>query len=103
LATLSPSTVWDILRNHGIDPLPCRARLSWRESLRQQAGSIVERDFFTVDTIWLRRFYVFLLHRARQPARAHRGHHRPPNDAWVRQQACTILTTCAKTAGVGAS
>jgi putative transposase len=57
--TLSPSTVWNILRRHGIDPVPRRARLSWRDFLRQQAASIVECDFFTVDTVWLRRFYVF--------------------------------------------
>jgi putative transposase len=52
--TLSPSTVWNILRRHDIDPLPQRGRLSWREFLRQQAAGIVECDFFTVDTIWLR-------------------------------------------------
>src|SRR5262249_41745909 len=47
---LSPSTVWNILRSHGIEPVPGRARLSWREFLQQQAASIVECDFFTVDT-----------------------------------------------------
>jgi putative transposase len=57
--TLSPSTVWNILRRHGINPVPGRARLTWREFLRQQAAGIVECDFFTVDTIWLRRLYVF--------------------------------------------
>jgi putative transposase len=41
---LSPSTVWNILRRHGIDPVPRRARLSWREFLRQQAAGIVECD-----------------------------------------------------------
>src|SRR5919201_6531717 len=48
--TLSPSTVWNILRRRGIDRVPHRARLSWREFLRQQAAGIVECDFFTVDT-----------------------------------------------------
>jgi putative transposase len=42
--TLSPSTVWNILRRHGIEPVPGRARLSWREFLRQQAAGIVECD-----------------------------------------------------------
>jgi hypothetical protein len=32
--TLSPSTVWNILRRHGIEPVPGRARLRWREFLR---------------------------------------------------------------------
>src|SRR5919109_42590 len=39
--TLSPSTVWNILRRHGIDPCPHRARLSWREFLRQQAAILI--------------------------------------------------------------
>ncbi len=60
--TLSPSTVWNILRRHGIEPVPGCARLSWREFLRQQAAGIVECDFFTVDTIWLRRLLCLLLH-----------------------------------------
>src|SRR2546421_2666054 len=75
--TLSPSTVWNILRRHGIDPAPRRARLSWPEFLQQQAASIVECDFFTVDTVWLASPVRLLLHRARAAARAHRRHHRP--------------------------
>src|SRR6266542_450383 len=59
--TLSPSTVWNILRRHGIDPVPRRACLSWREFLHQQAASIVECDFFTVGTISLGRFLRALL------------------------------------------
>ena len=59
--TLSPSTVWNILRRHGIDPVPRRARLSWREFLRQQAASMLECDFFTVGTISLGRFLRALL------------------------------------------
>src|SRR5437667_6048187 len=33
--TLSPSTVWNILRRHGVEPISGRARLTWREFLRQ--------------------------------------------------------------------
>jgi putative transposase len=54
----SPSSVWNILRSHGIEPAPRRASASWREFLRQQAAGILECDFFTVETLWLRRFYV---------------------------------------------
>jgi putative transposase len=91
--TLSPSTVWNILRRHGIDPVPGRARLSWREFLRQQAASIIECDFFTVDTIWLRRLYVFFfieLERRRVHIAGVTAH---PNGAWVNQQARNVLTT----------
>jgi putative transposase len=89
---LSPSTVWNILRRHGIDPVPHRGRLSWREFLRQQAASIVECDFFTVDTIWLRRFYVFFfieLERRRVHIAGITAH---PNGTWVTQQARNVLT-----------
>jgi putative transposase len=56
---LSPSSVWNILHGHGVEPAPRRASVGWREFLRQQAAAIRESDFFTVGTLWLRRFYVF--------------------------------------------
>jgi putative transposase len=89
--TLSPSTVWNILRRHGIEPVPGRARLSWREFLRQQAAGIVECDFFTVDTIWLRRLYVFFfieLERRRVHIAGITAH---PNGTWATQQARKVL------------
>jgi putative transposase len=94
--TLSPSTVWNILRRHGIEPVPGRARLSWREFLRQQAASIVECDFFTVDTVWLRRLYVFFfidLERRRVHIAGVTAH---PNGAWVTAQSRKVLTTLSK-------
>jgi putative transposase len=48
---LSPSSVWNILHCHGIEPAPKRASMSWREFLRQQAAGIIECDFFTVETL----------------------------------------------------
>ena len=56
--TLSASSVWNVLHRHGIEPALGRASVSWREFLRQQAAAILECDFFTVETLWLRRFYV---------------------------------------------
>jgi putative transposase len=55
---LSASSVWNVLHRHGIEPAPRRASVSWREFLRQQAAGILEGDFFTVETLWLRRLYV---------------------------------------------
>src|SRR5262249_54230736 len=55
---LAASTVWTILKEAGIEPAPRRLETSWAEFLRQQAASILECDFLTVDTLFLKRFYV---------------------------------------------
>lgn len=59
--TIASSTVWQILKDHGIDPAPERAAVTWNEFLRSQAA--VATDFFTVDTATLRRYYIlFVIH-----------------------------------------
>lgn len=55
---LAASTVWSILKQEGIEPAPKRVEASWTEFLRQQAASILECDFFTVDTLFGKRFYL---------------------------------------------
>jgi putative transposase len=55
---IAASTVWAILKNAGIDPAPGRSSDSWTTFLRTQAAGIVACDFFTVDTVRLRRYYV---------------------------------------------
>ncbi|MFL5927377.1 MAG: hypothetical protein ACJ77E_10630 [Gaiellaceae bacterium] len=55
---LAAGTVWAILRDAGIEPAPRRLETSRAEFLRQQAASILECDFLSVDTLFLRRFYV---------------------------------------------
>jgi hypothetical protein len=56
--TVSATTVRKILREAGIGPAGSRGGLSWRAFLRQQAQSMLAVDFFTVETISLRRLYV---------------------------------------------
>jgi putative transposase len=91
--SLSPSSVWNILRRHGIEPAPRRGSVSWREFLRQQAAGIVECDFFTVETLGLRRLHVlFFIELARR--RVHlAGVTANPNNAWVTQQARNLIMT----------
>ena len=55
---LAPSTVWAIRRRHGIDPSTRRSGPTWSEFLRTQAATMLACDFFTVDTVLLRRLYV---------------------------------------------
>jgi putative transposase len=52
------STVWTILKGAGVDPAPTRSALTWRQFLRAQARGVLAVDFFTVDTVLLRRLYV---------------------------------------------
>jgi putative transposase len=55
---VSPSTVRRILLTAGSGPAPRRSGPSWPQFLRKQAASTLACDFFTVETISLRRFYV---------------------------------------------
>jgi putative transposase len=52
---VSATAIRTTLRRHGLDPTPRPTTTTWRAVLRQQAAGIVAGDFFTVDTIWLRR------------------------------------------------
>jgi putative transposase len=52
------STVWRILKRHGIDPAPQRSAVTWTQFLRSQAA--VACDFATIDTATLRRYYLLL-------------------------------------------
>jgi putative transposase len=54
----SATTVRKVLAAARVPPAPERARQSWRSFLRQQAGSVLACDFFTVETVGLRRIYV---------------------------------------------
>ena len=65
---VAPSTVWQILKDAGIDPAPRRTGQTWREFLAGQAKTILAADFFHVDTVFLRRLYVlfFIEHGTRR-------------------------------------
>jgi putative transposase len=88
---LAASTVWTILKEAGIEPAPRRLEPSWAEFLRQQAASILECDFLTVDTLFLKRFYVlFFIELASR--RVHlAGIATNPDGRWVTQQARNLL------------
>lgn len=88
---IAASTVWTILREAGIEPAPRRLETSWTEFLRRQAASIIECDFLTVDTIFLKRFYIlFFIELASR--RVHlAGVTANPDGAWVTQQARNLI------------
>ena len=53
--TIAPSSVWAILKRHGIEPSPRRSGPTWAEFLSTQAKGLMACDFFHVDTVLLRR------------------------------------------------
>jgi transposase InsO family protein len=90
---ISPSTVRRLLLAAGLTPAPRRSGPSWREFLRQQAASVLACDFFTVETISLRRYYVLFFIEL-ESRRAHlAGCTTNPTGAWVTQQARNLSFT----------
>ena len=83
---IAPSSVWAILKRHGIEPSPCRSGPTWAEFLSAQAKGLMACDFFHVDTVLLRRLYVlvFIHHDTRLVRLA--GVTAKPVAAWVRKQ-----------------
>ena len=75
---VAPSTVWQILKDAGIDPAPRRDGPGWAEFLRSQAQGILALDFFTADLLNGAKVVRPRGDRARQPARPGPGRHRAP-------------------------
>jgi putative transposase len=84
---VSPTTIRRLFAQAGLEPAPRRGGPSWREFLSSQAASVVACDFFTVETILLRRFYalIFIAHGSRRVWLA--GCTRNPTGEWVTPQA----------------
>jgi putative transposase len=89
----SPSTVRRVLLAAGLEPAPRRAGPSWRDLLRQQAASMLASDFFTVETIALRRFYVLLFIELGSRRVHLAGCTTNPTGDWVAQQARNLSFT----------
>lgn len=84
---VAPSTVWEILREAGIDPAPERAGTTWADFLRSQARALLAADFIETVTLTGARMYILAVieHASRRirviGVTAH------PTAAWVTQAA----------------
>jgi transposase len=89
--TVAPSTVWQILKNAGIDPAPRREGPGWAGFPRSQAQGILALDFFTADLLNGTKVYVLaVIEHGTRPIRVlgATGH---PVQGWVVQQARNLL------------
>jgi hypothetical protein len=85
--TVSATSIRRLLAHAQLEPAPRRFGPSWREFLRAQAASIVACDFFTVESVVLRRYYVLFFIAHANPRVWLAGCTKNPTGEWVTQQA----------------
>jgi transposase len=88
---VSASSVRNILVAAGLPPAPRRDAQSWRSFLRAHGESILACDFFTVDTIWLRRLYVLAVISIGSRRIEYFAITSKPDTGWMLQQARNLL------------
>ncbi len=88
---VSATSVRNILARAGLPPAPRRDSQSWRSFLRAHGESILACDFFTVDTVWLRRLYVLVFVSIGSRRVEYFACTSKPSTAWMLQQARNLL------------
>jgi putative transposase len=88
---VAASTVWEILRQAGIDPAPDRASTTWASFLRSQADALLACDFFETVTISGARLFVLAVieHATRRIRILGATSH--PTASWVVQAARNLV------------
>jgi hypothetical protein len=88
---VSASSDRSILSSSGLPPAPRRDSQSWRSFLQSHGESILACDFFTVDTVWLRRLYVLAFISIGSRRVEHFALTSKPDTVWMVQQARNLL------------
>jgi putative transposase len=88
---VAASTVWELLREAGIDPSPERAASTWADFLRAQANALLACDFLETVTLLGTRMYVLAVieHASRRIRILGTTAH--PTAAWVTQAAKNLV------------
>ncbi|MFF3055994.1 integrase core domain-containing protein [Streptomyces sp. NPDC057909] len=88
---VAASTVWNILKEHGIDPAPERNHTTWAAFLRSQAHAILAADFFETKTLTGATLYVLaVIEHATRRVRI-LGATTHPTATWVTQLARNVV------------
>jgi putative transposase len=92
---VAPSTVWQILKDAGIDPAPDRTASTWAGFLRSQADALLACDFFETVTLCGTRMFVLAVieyHSRRIRVLGATAH---PTASWVTQAARNLVMDLA--------